>query len=178
MKHIMVDIETLSTNSNGVVTTISAVEFELETGKTGVEFEIAIDIKEQINAGAIIDIDTVVWWFSQDEEAIKSMLRLKKFKVDIALQLFNDWFDQIDTSNNDIKLWGNGVSFDNVMIRNLYKRHDIEFALPFWCDNDVRTLVTLGNIDTRSFDFKGIKHRGIDDCKHQVNYCHAAYKAL
>jgi hypothetical protein len=56
-------------------------------------------------------------------------------------------------------------TFDNVMVRNLYKRHNVDFILPYWCDTDVRTLVTLANIDTRDFPFKGIKHYGIDDCK-------------
>jgi len=178
MKHIMMDIETLSTNSNGAITTISAVQFNLENGKIGKTFEIAIKLDEQVNNGAVIDIPTVVWWMSQDEEAIKTMLRIEKRDVDFALLAFNDWIKSLGKPLNDMKLWGNGVSFDNVMVRNLYKRHNIEFALPYWCDNDVRTLVTLGNIDTRNFPFKGIKHNGIDDCKHQINYCHSAYKGL
>lgn len=178
MKHIMMDIETLSTNSNGVITTISAVQFNLETGKIGKQFETAIVIDEQVDDGAIIDIDTVVWWMSQDEEAIKAMLRIPKVSVGKALLDFNDWIKSLKQPINDIKLWGNGVSFDNVMVRNLYKRSNIEFALPYWCDNDVRTLVTLGNIDTRNYKFDGIKHNGIDDCKHQIKYCHSAYKGL
>lgn len=178
MKHIMMDIETLSTDSYGVVTTISAVQFDLETGKTGKTFEIGLDIKEQVANGAIIDTDTVVWWMSQDQEAIKAMLRISKINVKSALYTFNDWIKSLNLPLNDIKLWGNGVSFDNVMVRNLYKKTNIEFALPYWCDNDVRTLVTLGNIDTRNYKFDGIKHNGIDDCKHQIKYCHAAYKGL
>jgi len=178
MKHIMLDIETLSTNSNGVVTTISAVQFDLETGKIGAEFDIALKIDQQVKQGAIVDIDTAVWWFSQDIKAITAMLRLKKQDVEFALIAFNNWISSLGIPVNDIKLWGNGVSFDNVMIRNLYKRHNIAFIAPYWCDNDVRTLVTLGNIDTRNFEFNGIKHYGIDDCKHQIKYCNTAYKGL
>ena len=174
----MMDIETLSTDSNGVITTISAVQFNLESGKMGKTFETAIEIKPQVDAGAVIDIDTVVWWMSQDEEAIKAMLRIKKVSVFKALTDFNAWIVSLGFPLNNMKLWGNGVSFDNVMVRNIYKRHDIEFILPYWCDNDVRTLVTIGNIDTRNFKFEGIKHNGIDDCRHQIKYCYAAYKGL
>lgn len=178
MKHIMLDIETLSTNSNGVITTISAVQFNLESGTIGKSFEIAIDIKEQVANGAVVDIDTVVWWMSQSNEAIASMLRLKKTSVALALLQFNQWIKDLGYAINDMKLWGNGCTFDNVMVRNLYKRHNADFILPYWCDIDVRTLVTLANIDTRDFPFKGVKHYGIDDCKHQINYCMEAYKTL
>ena len=178
MIHIMLDIETLSTNSNGVITTISAVQFDLASGKMGKTFETAIKIKDQTDKGAVIDIDTVVWWMSQDTDAIISMLRIEKQNVDYALIEFNNWIASLGVVFNNVKLWGNGVSFDNVMVRNLYKRHDVKFILPYWCDNDVRTLVTIGGIDTRNFKFEGIKHNGIDDCKHQIRYCHAAYKGL
>lgn len=174
----MMDIETLSTDSNGVITTISAVQFDLETGSIGKEFEIALNIKQQVDTNGIIDISTVVWWFSQDIKAITAMLRLDKQDVGFALLAFNNWLKSLEQPVKDMKLWGNGVSFDNVMIRNLYKRYEVEFVLPYWCDNDVRTLVTLGNIDTRDFKFEGIKHCGIDDCKHQIKYCHTAYKGL
>jgi hypothetical protein len=178
MNNIMLDIETLSTDSNGVITTISAVQFDLVTGDIGESFEIALKISEQVDKGAIIDIPTVVWWMSQSEEAIIAMLRLKKQDVNLALLAFNNWISSLNIQINNMKLWGNGVSFDNVMVRNLYKRHDIAFILPYWCDNDVRTLVTIGNIDTRDYKFEGVKHNGIDDCKHQIKYCHAAYKGL
>ena len=178
MNHVMLDIETLSANSNGVVTTISAVQFDLLTGEIGRSFEIALNIKEQVDCGGIIDIPTVTWWFSQDIAAITAMLRLQKVDVALGLLQLNNWFSSLGIPVKDIKLWGNGVSFDNVMVRNLYKRHEIDFILPYWCDNDVRTLVTLGNINTRDFKFEGIKHYGIDDCKHQINYCVAAYKGL
>lgn len=177
MKHIMMDIETLSTNSNGVVTSISAVQFDLVTGKVGKQFDVTIKLDEQVDKGGVIDIPTVVWWMSQDIEAIKNML-MNKQDISIALNKFNDWIKSLGIPLNDVKLWGNGVSFDNVMVRNLYSRHGIDFVLPYWCDNDVRTLVTIGNIDTRNYTFVGVKHYGIDDCKHQIKYCNAAYKGL
>jgi len=179
MKHIMVDIETLGTNSNSAVVSISAVAFDLESGKLGKQFEVGINILEQILYGGIIDNDTVQWWSTQSEEAKGSLVNLDTVSVKGALDAFNRWIaDTISVDFKDAKLWGNGVGFDNVIIRNLYSRHDKHFVLPYWCDNDVRTLVTLGNINTRDFKFSGTKHNGIDDCKHQINYCAVAYKGL
>jgi len=119
-----------------------------------------------------------MWWSNQDKEAKKSLIRLKPKSVTVVLNKFNTWLNDIECTNNDIKLWGNGITADNIWIRNLYTRHDYKFVLPYWCDSDVRTLVTLGIINTRDFKFTGIKHNGLDDCKHQINYCHAAYEAL
>jgi exodeoxyribonuclease VIII len=178
MRDIMIDLETLGTDSNSVILSISAVEFDLATGETGSEFEAGLDVQQQYKIKSVIDSDTVAWWFSQDNKAIDAITRLKRDSVDKVLKDFNDWLHSIDYAPKDIRLWGNGCTFDNVILRNLYKRSNVDFILPYWCDNDVRTLVTLGNINTRDFQFKGIKHRGIDDCKHQINYCNVAYKGL
>lgn len=178
MRDVMIDIETLSNKSYSVITTISAVEFDLTTGETGKTFEVALDIRSQIEKGLNINNETVAWVMSQDKEAILALFELPKISVESAIYSLNDFLNSIDVHNNKMKLWGNGVSFDNVIVRNLCDAFDIPFALPYWCDNDVRTLVTLGGIDTRNFEFTGTKHKGIDDCKHQIKYCHAAYKAL
>ena len=173
MKDIMVDIETLATDSNGVIVSISAVQFDLDTGDTEEEFEVGLSINPQIANGAVIDGDTVMWWLSQTKEAQTRLTDLKATPTDEALIVFNDWllvmYPTWDDRRN-VRLWGNGATFDNVMIRNLYKRQGIEFVLPYWADNDVRTAVTLKGIDTRDYTFMGVKHYGIDDCKHQINY--------
>jgi len=171
MKNIMLDLETMGTNNDALVTTINAVQFDLETGETFKEFEIGIEWEEQIRHGAKIDALTVQWWLSQSKEAQNTMMRLDKVSVVTALIAFNNWIDDNFSNKNNTALWGNGASFDNVILRNLYIRHNIEFVLPYWCDMDVRTLVKLKKINTRDFKFQGIKHRGIDDCKHQINYC-------
>lgn len=178
MRDIMVDIETLGTDSNSVVVSISALVFNLATGELGKEFEIGIDMLEQALHGGIIDNNTVQWWSNQSNKAKEQLVRLDRVSVSEALELFNMWIEDNIATLKDAKLWGNGSGFDNVLIRNLYRRHNVDFVLPYWCDNDVRTLVTLSNIDTRVYKFEGTKHNGIDDCKHQIKYCADAYKAL
>jgi hypothetical protein len=178
MNHIMMDIETFGTDSNSVILSISAVEFDLVTGEVGKTFEVAMDVQEQLRYGRIIEPDTVAWWMGQSKEAINATFRLNRISVVKALNDFNQWIKDLGVPAKDIKLWGNGVGFDCILTRNLYKAAGVEFILPYWCDNDVRTLVTLGGIDTRNFEFVGTKHYGIDDCKHQIKYCCTAYKGL
>jgi len=179
MKDIMVDIETLGTDTNSVIVSISAVAFDLANGKIGSSFEIGIDILEQALSGGIIDNSAIAWWYTQSKEAKEALTRIESHSVGKSLDAFNKWITKNSLVNlKDVKLWGNGSGFDNVLIRNLYRRHDIDFVLPYWCDNDVRTLVTLANIDTRNYKFDGTKHNGIDDCLHQIKYCTDAYRSL
>ena len=88
-----------------------------------------------------------------------------------VLNKLNIFISAIDCKPNDMRLWGNGCTADNVWLRNLYKRHDVEFILPYWCDRDVRTLVDLAGIDPRNYKFEGIKHSAKADCLHQIRYC-------
>lgn len=179
MKDIMVDIETLGTGSNSVIVSISAVTFDFLTGKIGKQFEVGINILEQALDGGIIDNSTLQWWSTQSKAAKKALTHIEPMTVEDALTSFNLWIEEaVTVEPKDVKLWGNGSNFDNVLIRNLYRRSDVDFVLPYWCDNDVRTLVTLANINTKDYKFTGTKHNGIDDCKHQVKYCVDAYKAL
>lgn len=172
----MLDLETMGTGSNALITTVSIVQFDLKTGIIGKELELGIDWKEQIKHNAVMDADTIQWWLKQDADAIKDMMRLPQYKVTNVIAQINGFFIDTDLDLRNVTLWGNGSVFDNVILRNLYERHNAIFPIPFWCDNDVRTLVNISDINTKDFKFKGIKHRGIDDCKHQINYCHHAYK--
>lgn len=167
MNDVMVDLETFGTDSNSVVVSISAVQCNIDTGETGRQIEVGLDIQEQIDKGAIMDGSTVMWWLTQSKTAQNELTRLYNHSVDTAL-------DELTTFLKEVKcntLWGNGASFDNVILRNLYKRHNIFFPVPYWADRCVRTRVADLGRDTKAYTFDGIKHKGIDDCLHQIKYC-------
>jgi len=163
---IMLDLETLGTSSNAVIVSISAVVFDRATGETGAEFEVGVNLDEQLAKGAVIDGSTVMWWLTQDKEAQDELTRLEPLQVDESLDLYKAFVRQAGVDD----VWGNGATFDNVILSNLFKRHERGYPTPFWADRCVRTFVDLSNIDTRKIPFVGVKHRGIDDCKHQIRY--------
>jgi len=175
MKYLMLDLETLGKGNNALVTTISAVQFDLSTGKIGAEIELGLDWEEEIEKGAEIDISTFRWWLNQNKEAQERMINTPTFAVKTALIQFANFIVKNFKDLNNVRLYGNGATFDNVIIRNLYQRHGIEFILPYWCDKDVRTLVDITGINPRDYEFEGVKHRGVDDCKHQIKYCCDGY---
>ena len=178
MKDIMLDIETLGMDSNSLVVSISAVAFDLKSNKIGDKFEIGLKKDEQLEKGAVVDQDSLRWWDKQSDDAKAMLKMLDKHNIKFALETFNKWICDYSENSEKVNLWGNGASFDNVIINNLYKRHDIEFVVPYWCNRDVRTLVYLANIDPREYEFLGTKHHGISDCLHQIRYCQDAYNKL
>lgn len=178
MNHLMLDIETLGTNSNALVVSISAVQFDINTNKIGEKFEVGLNKEQQLEKGAIIDQSTVQWWEQQSPEAKGMLDRLKKIDVYEALNSFNNWIKANFKVPSKIKLWGNGATFDNVIVKNLFTRHEIDFIIPYYADRDVRTLVYLSKINTKNYAFEGVKHNGLDDCLHQIKYCQDAYSKI
>jgi len=170
----MVDLETLGTDSNSVIVTVSILACNLKTSEIYGELELSIDMNDQVQMGALIDPNTVVWWLQQSKESQEELLRNSSVSVYSAVEMIERFIDK----HGQGTLWGNGATFDNVILRNLYSRHGQIFPIPFWRDRDVRTIVDLGGIDTRDFKFTGTKHKGLDDCKHQLNYCSYALSKL
>lgn len=166
LEDLMVDLETLSTDSNGLILSISAVQFDFETGEIGSIFNMGVNIHQQIVKGAHLDGNTIEWWLQQDTSAFANVRGMYRRPVDEVINEFNCFI-----VDNKIKnMWGNGCTFDNVMLRNMYKRHSRVFPLEFWADRDVRTVVDIFGIDRREIPFTGTKHNGVDDCRYQIEY--------
>ena len=172
MTDIMLDLETLGVDSNSVVISISAVEFNRKTGKIGREFEIGLDATEQEIRGGIINQSTLDWWAEQSVEARKELARLERHPVDVALKAYAVWIDKSKATT----VWGNGATFDNVILENLFKRHNVAYPTKFWDNRCVRTLCDLLRINPKKTKFVGVPHRGLDDCKHQITYCMKGFK--
>ncbi|MEM8467778.1 3'-5' exonuclease, partial [Morganella morganii] len=81
-----------------------------------------------------------------------------------------------------VQVWGNGSSFDNVILRSAYENCGITPFWKHWNDRDVRTIVELGRnagIDPKKdFPFVGEAHNALDDALHQVNYVVAIHQHL
>ena len=162
--HGMIDLETLGTGSNSVVVSVGLVAFNISTGEILAELDIGLNLNQQIKTGGVIDGDTLEFHFAQAPDSIQKMAQRKALDVKDGLDNISNFIK----ANNITALWGNGATFDNVILRNLYARHLKVFPLGFWTDRDLRTAVDIYNIDTRTVPFEGIKHYCLDDARHQV----------
>ena len=162
--HGMIDLETLGTGSNSVVVSAGLVAFNISTGEILAELDIGLNLNQQIKTGGVIDGDTLEFHFAQAPDSIQKMAQRKVLDVKEGLERISNFIE----ANNITTLWGNGATFDNVILRNLYARHLKVFPLGFWADRDLRTAVDIYNIDTRTVPFEGIKHYCLDDARHQI----------
>jgi len=166
MKDIMVDLETLGTGANSAIISIGACYFdEYGIGKT---FYMPIDPRDSVQQGLEIDVDTVIWWMQQSDQARNVFVNTDRaFSLETALREFSEF------CQNDARVWGNGAAFDNVILGNAYKALNKEQPWKFWNDRCYRTMkATYKDVTyTRS----GTHHNAVEDAitqaSHMISIC-------
>lgn len=183
MTHLMVDLETMGSNPEAPIIAIGAVFFDPGTGKTGPEFYQIVSLESAMEFGAKPDAATIIWWMKQSAEARAAITGGDAISLMDAIDNLDEFIHT--NSANGIKyvqLWGNGSSFDNVILRRAYEQVGAELSVPFWNDRDVRTVVELGKVvginPRYQIPFDGDMHNALADARHQVKYVSAIWQRL
>lgn len=167
--HVMLDIETMGTGPDAAIVAIGAVKFDpflfhkgYAVGKpTG--FYAAIDLTSSMESGGVVDGGTVMWWLQQTGAARSALLDGNP--LELSLQHFSDWYG----SDRNVPVWGNGATFDNVIVRRAYQRLGLDAPWSHRVDRCFRTLKNL---------FPGVEpppqigtsHNALDDALWQAEY--------
>jgi hypothetical protein len=171
----MIDLETMGTGSDAAIVALGAVFFD-ETG-LGDTFYEKISLESSVNSGLKMDASTVLWWMKQSDIARKEIYSSSANNVEVVLDRFSSF---VDSHAEDmgwepyyVLLWGNGSSFDNVILKNAYKQCKIDSPFEFWCDSwndrDYRTLCHLFP-DIKKEPFEGTAHNALDDSINQARH--------
>lgn len=170
MKDIMLDIETLGNKPGCIILAIGAVKFDLQTGALGESFFARISMADSIskrfkNEGATMD-----WWQQQDPELREYMFTGKEKIFDV--------FKKFWKYSYGCNVWGNGIMFDNAIMRHTYEK--LGFKQNPWHyrnDRDLRTIIdlALNQLGIPCWqpgeDEKGLKqHHPLHDAIKQVKY--------
>ena len=159
--NIMVDLETLSTQPNAAIISIGAVRFDHE----GIHEEFYVNTVDERGHE---ELDTVKWWEEQGEEAKAILTDPKPFAIGVALVQFTCWLLEMAVPKEaEVRMWGNGAAFDNVILSSAYKRCDLNQPWKFYNDRCFRTIKNLYPVEMH---FSGIKHYALDDAKHQASF--------
>lgn len=157
-KSIMLDIETMGVTPGTVILSIGAVEFG--DGKIISRFEKIIDVQSSLDAGCHIDASTLMWWMQQTNKA-RAQFKKKGVPLAAALQYFAFWVD-----DQDCEMWGNGVGFDNVLLRSTYAMCNLDAPWEWWNDKCYRTVKSM--FPEIELERVGTHHYGVDDAESQA----------
>ncbi len=160
----MIDIETLGTKPGSVIASIGAVEFS-DKG-LGRQYYGRIDIRSAQEAGLTIDAGTVGWWLGQSEEARRELLDTKH-NLGGILSEFSVFVHESKAEG----IWGNGATFDNVLLRTAYEIAGVKCPWHYTLDRCYRTLKGLRPdipLAKRTGTYHNALHDAITQADHAV----------
>lgn len=169
MSQIMLDIETMGNGSQAAIIAIGAVAFDING--IHAKFYAQCSLESSVKAGLAMDTSTILWWLQQSEQARAAFKGNESADpVEEALRLFS-WFCM---ENSVSGMWGNGATFDNVIMSNAYKLTGLEQPWKFWHDRCYRTVKSM--YPDMKFVRTGTHHNAVDDAESQALHLIDIYK--
>ncbi len=157
---LMLDLETMGNGSRAAIRAIGAVFFD----KTGLEepaFYVKVDLQSCVDAGLEMDVDTVLWWLGQSEDARAEMRAGGGMSLAEALMEFRRFI-----GGREVRVWGNGASFDNAIMASAHRAVRLPLPWKFWNDRCYRTMKALRPEVKLSRD--GTHHNALSDARSQA----------
>lgn len=175
MSHVMLDLETLSSANDAAVVAIGACLFDPYSDGFIDKFYCAVDVESAMAHGSVAG-STLKWWLKQSDAA-----RQQTFPESGALELpgvlawFSAW---LRNKGTNVQVWGNGATFDNVVIRSAFKAARLDTPWSFRNDRCYRTLKELPGAAAAKFERSGEAHNALDDAVTQAVHMQKIYKVL
>lgn len=167
---IMLDIETLGKSGQHAVFQIAAAGFDISTGEIINTFNQVCDIA---HSNILVDGDTLKWWLNTDKELLTRLLNRGNCSEDWMVKSFHNWLSTLQ-EDYDIYLWGNGILFDNRIIKEKMDAIGLNYPIFYRNDRDLRTLVELVKVkyDIDPHEHCKVesteKHNAMSDVEHQI----------
>lgn len=167
----MLDKETLDTLASGVIMSMGAVKFDLDSDKIDDGgFYTSVSIDSNLAAGRTVSESTLMWWMKQ-EPAAQAVFHEPKQDLESALVDFCNWF-------GDAKyIWSNGADFDIAMMAHALRHFGMEPPWDFWNARCVRTYKNLPGMKNIKVE-NALKHNALADALSQAKHMQAIQKKL
>lgn len=165
----MLDLETLGNGNNACILSIGVVLFDPKGDGIHSKFEVHVDPASCVAAGLQMDASTVMWWLDPGRAAARDELFMHA-RIDLRDALAR-------TSGflvNDRPVWGNGATFDNVILRSAYKATGTSCPWMFWNDRCYRTIKSLH--PGVKLERVGVHHSAVDDAASQALHLQKIFK--
>lgn len=167
MKDLMLDLETLGTHNNSVITQIGACYFDRYSGDIGKTLCVNISINSCLESGLSVDGGAIKFWLEHEPTFLKEAVPLSK-----ALQEFRDF------CHKKAIIWSH-ATFDAVLLLNAYNKIGQGSPFSYRSIRDIRTLTDLARIKrVREEGVDPKTHNALEDCIYQVGYCVECFNSL
>ncbi len=170
--HVMLDLETMGQGSDAAIIAIGATTFGTDGIATAESFYKTVSLQSSVDAGLKMDVSTVMWWMKQSDAA-RGEFKREGAALMGALLAFSSWMTT--HASDDAKVWGNGATFDNVIISNAYRAVGLPKPWKYYNDACYRTLKNL--YPHVKMQATGTAHNALDDARMQAVHCAALLHA-
>ncbi|WP_052081036.1 3'-5' exonuclease [Pseudomonas sp. ML96] len=176
--HFVVDLETESTAPDAAITSIGVVYLHIPQNADSPVLMHEIYIRTTPHPDARRDEATAAWWAEQSAEARAEVDgTLPRKHLGDAVDMLDAFMESMCANRSQRLLWGNGSSFDNVILTNAYRAGGRGTPWDFWNDRDLRTMLAIFP-SAKKIEFEGIRHHALHDARHEAKQLLAALKAL
>lgn len=168
--HVMLDLETWGTGNKALIVSIGACKFDED--RILDRFHVAVDPVSAQAHGLEIDASTILWWLSSErDEARRNWLAQDRVDLGSALLGFHDW---CKTGPEAAAIWGNGATFDNVILRSAFAATGQDYPVRFWQDQCYRTV--KNHAPGVELIREGTHHNALDDAVSQAKHLQAIWR--
>lgn len=181
-RHIMVDLETLGIDEGSTVFQIALASFDIKSGEVFDKIDYIIDISKDDNLN--VDGGTLKWWLNTDKELLTNLLNKGELGKLEALHGVYAWIKE-QGKPRDVTLWGNGIIFDNVKLKEQFEAVGISYPIHYKNDRDVRTILALASSlgvteeEIRvSIEDNDKKHDAMSDVLYQIRLVSKCYEII
>jgi hypothetical protein len=174
--HIMLDLETFGTGRKAMIISIGAVKFDAD--EIIERFHVGITPESAEAAGLKLSASTLLWWMGDERrEAWAAWKELEKVSITEALVGFSQWCAEVHKDDPPpYPIWGNGSTFDNVILRDACELCGFDYPAPFYMDYCYRTVKKLA--PDIVLERVGVHHSAVDDAESQARHLQAIAKKL
>lgn len=166
--HLMIDLETLSTEQNAIILNIGAIGFDPFSSDvyTQHSFYARIDLESQPTRHE--SEETLKWWAKQHKNSQE-----EAFGEDNRIPLNIALGELSKLVRKSSKVWSQGVGFDIPILENAYKDYGYSHPWKFWDILDCRTIIKMN-------PGKKLKnsHHALEDCINQIDILQDTVKRL
>lgn len=172
-KHIMIDLETLSTENDAAIIAIGVVEFDLER-----VWDERLWLIDPVLSTGRRDTATIKWWHEQNPE-----VRLAMFSgVQSDYEALRDLWSHLNQFWENHWIWAGPSTFDLAILKTRYQELGINYPINWRNQRDLTTLSRVAEqlgIDMSGDTFKGfVEHNPVSDSIKQARRAQIILKAM